>query len=165
MPEKDVRTIVVGRGSVGLIGLRAIFEELERAGEAPSEALSVRLVELAGGRNHIPESAKAAYARALLDEYRRYLGDDVPEAARGLSIKVLGAGCARCERLAAEVMSALEALGLAADVEHVTDPARIGEYGVMGTPALVVNGRIVAAGGAPSAEEIRRTLTKGAGNG
>jgi small redox-active disulfide protein 2 len=89
----------------------------------------------------------------------------VPVEDGGLSIKVLGTGCARCERLVADVMSALDALGLAADVEHVTDPARIGEYGVMGTPALVVNGRIVAAGSAPSAAEIRKMLTEGAGNG
>ncbi|MHC4202656.1 MAG: thioredoxin family protein [Planctomycetota bacterium] len=165
MSDEDVRTITVGRARVGLLGLGAIFEELEGADETPSEELSARLVELAGGRNYIPQPARAAYARALLDEYRRHLGEDVPQEAAGLSIKVLGPGCVRCERLAADVVSALDALGLAADVEHVTDPARIGEYGVMGTPALVVNGRIIAAGSAPSAEEIRKMLTKGAEDG
>lgn len=161
----DVLTLTVGRARVGMVGLGAIFERLKAEGRAPSDALvqelGEELVALAAERNYVPDSARAGYARALLAEYGRFLGEDVPEERAGLSIKVLGAGCPRCEKLAADVMATLEKLGLPADVEHVRDPARIGEHGVLGTPALVVNGKVVAAGRTPSAGEIEGMLLKG----
>lgn len=162
---EDVLNLTVGSARVGMRGLGAVFERLKADGRALSEELAEELIAFAAERNYVPDPARAEYARALLAEYKRFLGEDMPEERTGLSIKVLGAGCPRCERLAAEVISALEALGLAADVEHVKDPARIGEYGVMGTPALVVNGKVVAAGRELSAAEIRRIFTEGAGNG
>ena len=175
MSGEDVLDLTVGRARVGVVGLKAIFERLKAEGRAPSDALAAELVAFAAERNYVPDPARAEYARELLAEYRRFLrvasgstrratrrgGEDVPEERTGLSIKVLGAGCPRCEKLAADVMAALEKLGLPADVEHVREPARIGEYGVLGTPALVVNGKVVAAGRMPSAEEIEGMLLKG----
>jgi small redox-active disulfide protein 2 len=160
-PESDVRMIAAGRAKVGIVGLTAVFEEMKAAGREPTDELADEFVGLAARSNYVPDSARAEYARALLAEYRRFLGEDVPEERAGLSIKVLGAGCPRCEKLAADVMATLEKLGLPADVEHVRDPARIGEHGVLGTPALVVNGKVVAAGRTPSAGEIEGMLLKG----
>ena len=161
MSGEDVINLTVGRARVGIAGLRAVFERLKTEGRQPSKELAEELVSSASERNYVPDSAWAEYAKALLVEYRRFIGEDVPEERTVLSIKVLGAGCPRCERLTQDVMAALERLGVAADVEHVADPARIGEYGVMGTPALVVNGKVVAAGRTPSAKEIERMLQKG----
>ena len=76
------------------------------------------------------------------------------ERSSALSIRILGAGCHRCETLTANVRSALAELGLAADVEHVRDVARIGEYGVLGTPALIVNGEVKSIGKTLTTEQI-----------
>jgi len=54
-----------------------------------------------------------------------------------LKIQVLGVGCPLCKQTKANVFEALQSLGIAADVEEVTDPNKIVDFGVLGTPALV----------------------------
>lgn len=61
-------------------------------------------------------------------------------------IKVLGSGCAKCNQLEANVKSALSELGKEIKIEHVTDFKDIATYGVMSTPALVVNNKVVSYG-------------------
>lgn len=63
-----------------------------------------------------------------------------------VSIKVLGSGCAKCGALEDAVRAALTELGITAEIEHVTDFAQIAAYGVMTTPALVVDGKVVSYG-------------------
>ena len=76
-------------------------------------------------------------------------------------IKILGSGCANCHRLEANARQALADLGMQADVEKVTDYADIAGYGVMRTPGLVVDERVVVSGRVPSATEIAALLTAG----
>lgn len=75
-------------------------------------------------------------------------------------IKVLGTGCARCQMLEEEVRKAVAELGLPVRVEKVADIREIVSYGVMLTPALVVDGRVVVSGRVPSREEIKRWLAE-----
>jgi len=62
---------------------------------------------------------------------------------RAQSVKALGSGCAKCNQIEAAKKAALEQLGIDATIDHVTDFARIATYGVMTTPALVVDGKVV----------------------
>jgi small redox-active disulfide protein 2 len=71
-----------------------------------------------------------------------------------LTVKVLGPGCANCQRLGAAAVEALQMLGANAAVEHVTDPAEFRRYRLMMTPGLVVNEKLVSAGRVPSASEV-----------
>jgi small redox-active disulfide protein 2 len=71
-----------------------------------------------------------------------------------LTVKVLGPGCANCQRLGAAVVEALQMLGANAAIEHVTDPAEFRRYRVMMTPGLVVKEKVVCAGRVPEATEI-----------
>ncbi|GFN23876.1 thioredoxin family protein [Thermanaeromonas sp. C210] len=73
-------------------------------------------------------------------------------------IKVLGTGCARCKTLEQNVMNALAELGVAADVEKVTDLNKITDYGVMMTPGLVVNEKVKVFGRVPNKEEIKKWI-------
>ena len=73
-------------------------------------------------------------------------------------VKVLGTGCAKCRALDAAAKEALSELGMADEVEHVTDFAKIAAYGVMSTPALVVDGKVVSQGKVLSAAEIAGML-------
>ena len=77
----------------------------------------------------------------------------------GAPVKVLGAGCPRCRELDAAVRSVLEDLGSEAVVEHVTDFPSIAAYGVMSTPALVINGKAVVCGRVPDRSELRKILS------
>ena len=73
-------------------------------------------------------------------------------------VKVLGPGCKRCVSLERAARQAIEELGLDATVEKVTDYPTIVGYGVMATPALVVDDRVVVSGRVPTAAEVRDLL-------
>jgi small redox-active disulfide protein 2 len=75
-----------------------------------------------------------------------------------MDIKILGSGCAKCQQLEANTSIALAELGLEADIEKVTDPAEIASWGVMTTPALVVDDEVLIAGRLPSPAEVRNLL-------
>ena len=70
------------------------------------------------------------------------------------TIEVLGSGCANCNRLEANAREAVIMAGVDAEVLHVTDPREIVGRGVMSTPGLVIDGRVVSAGRIPSAGDI-----------
>jgi small redox-active disulfide protein 2 len=78
----------------------------------------------------------------------------------GASVKVLGSGCAKCNALEAATKAALAQLGMDTTIEHVTDFAQIAAYGVMSTPALVVDGKVVAYGKVLKQEEVVTLLQK-----
>jgi len=74
-------------------------------------------------------------------------------------IKVLGSGCANCVRLEANVKEALAASGIIdATVEKVTDYADIAAYGIMSTPGLVVDDRVLVSGRVPDAAEVAQLI-------
>ncbi|MDO9035839.1 MAG: thioredoxin family protein [Methanoregula sp.] len=75
-------------------------------------------------------------------------------------IEILGTGCAKCKRLFANVEQAVKDLKIAADVVKVDDLDEIVERGVMLTPALLINGEIVAEGRVPDVNEIKSLLTE-----
>ena len=74
-------------------------------------------------------------------------------------IQVLGPGCAKCKVLFDHAEQAAKELGLEYEIEKVTDISTIMGYGVMTTPALVVNGEIKLAGRVPSAEQLKAVLS------
>jgi len=73
-------------------------------------------------------------------------------------IQILGTGCPKCKALAANAEAAAKALGIEYAIEKVTDINEIMKFGVMLTPALVVDGQVKTAGKVPSADEIRALL-------
>ena len=78
----------------------------------------------------------------------------------GCAVKVLGSGCTKCNELEAAVKQALTMMGRDAQVEHVTDFAQIAAYGVMQTPALVVDEQVVSYGRVLKPEEAVELLKK-----
>jgi small redox-active disulfide protein 2 len=73
-------------------------------------------------------------------------------------IKVLGSGCANCVNLEKATRAAVADLGVEATIEKVTDYAAIAGYGVMRTPALVVDEQVVLSGRVPNAAQVRELL-------
>lgn len=73
-------------------------------------------------------------------------------------IKVLGPGCSNCVRLERAAKEAVQALGIAATVEKVEDYPTIIGYGVMSTPGLVINEKVVSVGRVPTSSQIRELL-------
>lgn len=73
-------------------------------------------------------------------------------------IKILGSGCAKCNQLEKATKEALQQLGMDPTVEHVTDFGQIASYGVMSTPALVVDEKVVSYGKVLKTEEVKKIL-------
>lgn len=78
----------------------------------------------------------------------------------GASVKVLGSGCAKCNQLETATKEALEQLGMDTTIDHVTDFSQIAAYGVMSTPALVVDGKVVSYGNVLKTNEVVKLLQK-----
>ncbi len=77
-----------------------------------------------------------------------------------MNVKVLGSGCAKCRKLEALVKEVVQENGLDAVVEKVTDVADIIGYGVMTTPALVVDEKVVVSGSVPSKAKLKELLAQ-----
>jgi small redox-active disulfide protein 2 len=75
-----------------------------------------------------------------------------------MKIQILGSGCAKCRQLTAIAEQAARDLGLQYELEKVTDIRRYADFGVMVTPAMVVDGSVKVSGRVPSLDEARRLL-------
>ena len=78
----------------------------------------------------------------------------------GASIKILGSGCVKCNQLESVAKEALTELGMDTTIDHVTDFAQIAAYGVMSTPALVVDGKVVSYGKVLKKDEAALLIRK-----
>lgn len=79
-----------------------------------------------------------------------------------MDIKILGSGCVRCQQVEKLVREAVAEAGVAADIEKVSDIMKIANYGVFGTPAVVVDGEVKSVGKIPQKEEILAWFGTGA---
>jgi small redox-active disulfide protein 2 len=77
-----------------------------------------------------------------------------------MEIKVLGTGCPRCKALEKTTRDVVAEMGIEASIVKEEDIVKIMGYGIMHTPALVINGKVVLSGRVPSASEIKEALTK-----
>ena len=75
-----------------------------------------------------------------------------------MTIQILGPGCSRCEALHQTTLRAVAELGLDAQVEKVEDYLEMARLGVMGTPALAIDGRLLISGAVPSVRMVRKLL-------
>jgi len=75
-----------------------------------------------------------------------------------MRIQVLGPGCTNCKQLHKNAMAAVAEANVKADVEKVEDIAEIMKYGIMATPALVIDGVVKTSGKVPSVAEIKKLI-------
>jgi small redox-active disulfide protein 2 len=80
-----------------------------------------------------------------------------------MDIKVLGPGCARCVDLERKTRRAVDEMGVAANVEKISDIQKIIAYHIMATPGLVIDGKVKCAGRIPSVEEIKTWIREAEG--
>jgi len=161
MTHEEITRIRVGGREVGVVGLEAALDRAaEELSGASEEHVKERLLHRLSARNYIPAAAAADYAEAFLRAFRKRQGGPVEEEPTGpaVRIRVLGSGCAQCTRLHQEIIEAIASLEVDADVEHVTDVREIARYGLLATPALLVNGEVRCTGCVPPRKRIERWL-------
>ena len=81
-----------------------------------------------------------------------------------MKIEILGSGCKKCTNLAADVEQVAKQMSLSFELEKVTDMDAIFDYGVMSTPAIVIDGIVMTAGNVPTKNEIEQLLTQTSGS-
>ncbi|MFH0788600.1 MAG: thioredoxin family protein [Pseudomonadota bacterium] len=165
MESEDITQVKVGTFRVGIMGLKEVMDDLASSlAQATDEEMARELVSRLAKKNYISEKTRAEYGRAFLNEFKKYLGRPVTESEpAGLTIRVLGQGCPNCHALSQRIMEVLSELNLPADFEHVTDIKEIARYGVMQSPALVVNKKIVTRGTVPGKAQLIEWFKKAAG--
>ena len=77
-----------------------------------------------------------------------------------MNVKILGSGCPNCQRLEANTKQALRELKLEAEVEKITNLEKVMSYGIMSTPAIVMDEEVISYGIVPSVEEIKKLISK-----
>ncbi|MGN0734824.1 MAG: thioredoxin family protein [Anaerovoracaceae bacterium] len=95
------------------------------------------------------------------EEKKEMANDCCPEARSSICcIKVLGAGCKSCHEQYENAKEAVKAMGLAVEVEYITDMQKVMEYGVMSMPAIVVNEKVVSMGKVLKPSDVEKLLQK-----
>ena len=165
MSQDNVTQIKVDKQSVGIMDLKRAMEEMvEEYAERPDDAVSTELLKRLSKKNYIPDRVKESYGKSFLREFKKLLGKPYEqEVSGGVEIKVLGQGCVQCDRLERDLMEVMAEIDLAADLEHVREIKEIGKYGVMGMPALVINGKVLSVGRVPSKAKLKEWLEEAQG--
>jgi len=160
MSSDEVSQIKVGSSRVGIIGLNSVLSEVAESCAAQSdEEIRAELFKRLNQRNYIAESSREKYGQAFLRAFKKFTGRPVEEGdLDGVEIKVLGPGCTSCNKLEQDLIAVMAEMGMAADLEHVTDITEIGSYGVMGTPALLINREVKAVGSVPPKPKLKQWL-------
>ena len=156
MSQKDVRKIKVGKNVIGIIDLNNTLEVVAKdfAGKPEAEIQAELLKRLSKG-NYIPDNIREEYGKAFLREFSKFIGRPYEKVVfEGLEVKVLGQGCTQCDKLEQELMHVMAEFEIIADIEHVRDIKEIGKYGVMGMPALIINGKVKSVGRVPPKNKL-----------
>lgn len=154
-----ITQVRIGNKLIGLKGLEEVFGEVRAEEWDSPEQGQEEIFRRVAAHNYIPNSCREEYRRALWREFRRRQGEDLePEGPTNPEIKVLGLGCAGCQNFYRQVVEILAARNLAVELQYITDPGLLQDYGIRTFPALLVNGRVVVAGRVPPAAELAQLL-------
>ena len=157
--DKLIQIMIDGR-LVGIVGLDDAIKKL-CAYPGTEEEIKINLLKEISINNYVPSSAHDAYGKALLREFKIAKGMPVAEEpAPGFNIEVVGMGCARCSQLENDVRDLLSEMNIAASLRHITDIKEIARYKLLGSPALVINNKVVSVGEVPPKSKIREWITE-----
>jgi small redox-active disulfide protein 2 len=156
----DSRIINVGGVKVGINGLDQVIEAMSREyAQRDDQEVGAEMLARLERSNYFAPVARDEYAAALAREFRKALGQPYatdPDA--GLEVRVLGPGCASCDQLYERLVKVLSRHQLAADLDHVKDLKEITAAGVVLTPGLMINGKVVSVGKVPSESQLTAWL-------
>ena len=151
------RTLKVGSISIGLIGLDVALNRNGRNLSLSSDEAAKLVFEDIASRNYIPAGAQKDYFEAIVKEVERLRGAG-EKFGGDLVIRILGPGCVSCNSLQKLVIEIMSDMGIAADIFQVHDLDEIGRFGVMQTPALVINNKLKCSGRLPSRALVEEWL-------
>jgi small redox-active disulfide protein 2 len=151
------RVLRVGKVTVGILGIDVALSKYGCDKTlAVQEAVAVVFKDVLAN-NYVPATAAHLYRQAIEDEIVRLRSGGKIKNSQ-LVIRILGPGCVSCNKLQSMVLEIMNELGVAADIFQVHDLDEIGRFGIVQTPALVINGDLKSAGRHPSPSQIEAWL-------
>ncbi len=160
MAKDEIKQIMINDHLVGIVGLEDIIKKIAEThrGKNDKDIKNILLSEIALN-NYVPPAAQDAYGHALLREFKIAQGLLIAEEpSHGLNIAVLGMSCARCSQLEDDVRDLLSEMKIAANLHNITDLKELAHYGLLGSPALVINNKVFSVGEVPPKSKIRQWL-------
>ena len=154
MEPATSRTIRIGSANIGLIGLDTALNALTQKNISEKDAVDY-LYQAISSQNYIPEGREKQYRSALLNEYHRHMDKDFQQP-ENMVVRIFGSSCISCNNLQTMMIEILDQTNLAADIEQIHDPDEIGRYGILHTPALILNGEIKCQGRMPTPAQLEQ---------
>lgn len=157
--DNNIKQIIINGRLVGVVGLCDAIKKIAVSDKNNEERIKDFLLQEISTNNYVPSSARHAYADALLREFK--IANGLPaaeESVPGFKIEVVGMRCARCDQLEKDVRDVLSEMNIAADLRHITNIKEIAHYGLLGSPALVINNKVVSVGEVPPKSKIREWI-------
>ncbi len=148
------KTIQIGPSRIGLIGLDRALNIAAEKNLSLVEATEFIFKTIAK-ENYIPSGLTSQYRQALQAEYQKHMNltdDDTDH----LVIRIFGSTCISCNKLQVMLIEVLNNMNIAADIEQIHEPDEIGRYGVLHTPALIINGSLKCAGHMPTLAQVEQ---------
>jgi len=156
------RTLRVGKISIGLFGLDIALNRVAGNVSLNNKVAARQVFEEISRQNYVPSDATESYLQAIEEVIERIRGGKDNYSA-DLVIRILGPGCVSCNSLQKLVIEIMSDMGVAADVFQVHDLDEIGRFGVMQTPALVINNEVKSSGRLPTRTKIEEWLREAIG--
>ena len=150
-PIKQI--LKIGKATVGLIGIDVALNRVIKDRALDVDQAAEQVYREIKKKNYIPAGAVADYQKAIRNEILLLRGEKA-RANDELVIRVLGHGCVSCNNLQKIVIEVVSTMGVAADVFQVHDPDEIGRFGVVNSPALVINCDLKCEGRLPSRSQV-----------
>ncbi len=151
------RVLRVGKVNIGLIGIDVALAKYGCDEKMPIEKAAALVFKDVVANNYIPVTAAHLYQQAIEEEIKRLRSGEKAKSNE-LIIRILGPGCVSCNKLQTNVIEIMNDMGVAADVFQIHDLDEIGRFGIIQTPALVINGDLKSAGRHPSRSQIEAWL-------
>ncbi|MBN1349313.1 thioredoxin family protein [candidate division KSB1 bacterium] len=159
--SQEIVKIIIGNQRIGIAGLKEIFDAIKSMQLHGDASIRAILLEKVKRSNYVSPSMEKEYADALLKFYKKSIGiqveDDVPA---GITFYILGPGCPACDQIARDILSILVELNMAANVEHIRDINEIANFGMIRTPAVVMNKKIILSGRTIPRLQLKELLLK-----
>jgi len=147
----------IGKATVGLVGIDVALNRVLREPSLSTEDGAEQVFAEIEKKNYVPPAAVGDYKKAIRDEIALLRGER-EKTDNELVIRVLGHGCVSCNNLQQTAIEIVSDLGIAADVLQVHDPDEMGRFGVVNSPALVINNDLKCEGRLPSRAEVEAWL-------
>lgn len=161
----SVRQIYIAGFKVGIINLDEIFKSVRESEIEDEKQLKDLLLQKVKTQNYVPANMEEVYKEDLLEEYKVFTGEiESRSLKKGQSeIRVYGPGCSKCEQLNRMVKDILASKGISVEYQYIKDVGEMASKGIVLTPALTINDKIVLTGKVPSKQALEKLIIQALG--